>query len=79
MWLENIRDWCVSRQLWWGHRIPAYFARLITEDAGLIDQNDPAQGHRWVVARTENEAKVQAAVKLGVPEDQIVLTQATDR
>lgn len=23
-WLENIRDWCVSRQLWWGHRIPAY-------------------------------------------------------
>lgn len=25
-WLDNIRDWCVSRQLWWGHRIPAYFA-----------------------------------------------------
>ncbi|MBP5662017.1 MAG: valine--tRNA ligase [Clostridia bacterium] len=26
-WLENIRDWCVSRQLWWGHRIPAYYCR----------------------------------------------------
>ena len=25
MWLENIQDWCISRQLWWGHRIPAYF------------------------------------------------------
>lgn len=24
-WMENIRDWCISRQLWWGHRIPAYF------------------------------------------------------
>lgn len=27
-WLENIRDWCVSRQLWWGHRIPAYFPKV---------------------------------------------------
>lgn len=27
-WLENIRDWCVSRQLWWGHRIPAYYITL---------------------------------------------------
>lgn len=27
-WLENIRDWCISRQLWWGHRIPAYYVQL---------------------------------------------------
>ncbi|MGQ2974025.1 MAG: class I tRNA ligase family protein [Brevundimonas mediterranea] len=27
-WLENIRDWCISRQLWWGHRIPAYYIHL---------------------------------------------------
>jgi len=26
-WMENIRDWCISRQLWWGHRIPAYYCR----------------------------------------------------
>ena len=24
-WMENIQDWCISRQLWWGHRIPAYY------------------------------------------------------
>jgi valyl-tRNA synthetase len=27
-WLVNIRDWCISRQLWWGHRIPAYLVSL---------------------------------------------------
>ena len=26
-WLEGIRDWCISRQLWWGHRIPAYYCQ----------------------------------------------------
>lgn len=37
-WLENIRDWCISRQLWWGHRIPAYYCHdcgelMVAEDA----------------------------------------------
>ncbi len=31
-WMENVRDWCVSRQLWWGHRIPAYYCE--NEDCG---------------------------------------------
>ena len=31
-WLENIKDWCISRQLWWGHRIPAYYC----DDCGEI-------------------------------------------
>ncbi|MBU3810259.1 MAG: valine--tRNA ligase [Candidatus Niameybacter stercoravium] len=30
-WLENIRDWCISRQLWWGHRIPAYYCQECSE------------------------------------------------
>ncbi len=30
-WLENIRDWCISRQLWWGHRIPAYYCQSCSE------------------------------------------------
>ncbi len=39
-WLENIRDWCISRQLWWGHRIPAWYCA----DCGemIVDREDPA-------------------------------------
>ena len=38
-WLENIRDWCISRQLWWGHRIPAYFVTVDHDDVpkGLFE------------------------------------------
>ncbi len=39
-WLEDIRDWCISRQLWWGHRIPAWYC----EDCGeiIVEEEDPA-------------------------------------
>ncbi|HTS52768.1 MAG TPA: valine--tRNA ligase, partial [Burkholderiales bacterium] len=46
-WLENIQDWCISRQLWWGHQIPAWY-----DDAGNI-----------YVARTEADAKSNAAAQ----------------
>ena len=48
-WLENIKDWCISRQLWWGHRIPAYYL--------------PQGG--FVVAETAEEALQQAREKTG--------------
>lgn len=40
-WLENIRDWCISRQLWWGHRIPAYYCQdcgetVVSEEAPTV-------------------------------------------
>ncbi|PKL06415.1 MAG: valine--tRNA ligase [Spirochaetae bacterium HGW-Spirochaetae-9] len=38
-WLENIRDWCISRQLWWGHRIPAFYCRHC--GAILVEREDP--------------------------------------
>ena len=39
-WMENIRDWCISRQLWWGHRIPAWYC----EDCGemIVSRQDPS-------------------------------------
>ena len=52
-WLTDIRDWCISRQLWWGHRIPAWF--VVSETGGAITDNTP-----YVVARDESEAMVKA-------------------
>ena len=47
-WLENIQDWCISRQLWWGHRIPAYY---FPENPG-----SPESPETFVVAETREEA-----------------------
>ncbi|KAG7035615.1 Valine--tRNA ligase, mitochondrial 1 [Cucurbita argyrosperma subsp. argyrosperma] len=55
-WLENIRDWCISRQLWWGHRIPAWYATL--DDDQLKEFG--AYNDHWVVARNEEEAEEEA-------------------
>ncbi|XP_057951719.1 valine--tRNA ligase, mitochondrial 1 [Malania oleifera] len=55
-WLDNIRDWCISRQLWWGHRIPAWYVTL--EDDILKELG--AYNDHWVVARNEEEARMEA-------------------
>jgi len=48
-WIENIQDWCISRQLWWGHQIPAWY-----DEAGNV-----------YVAHKEDDARAQATAKLG--------------
>jgi len=58
-WLENINDWCISRQLWWGHQIPAWY--VLDESQDSIDQNTP-----YVVARNEDDALIQANKKFGL-------------
>ncbi len=40
-WLENIRDWCISRQLWWGHRIPAYYCEKCGETVVAKSEDAP--------------------------------------
>lgn len=54
-WLENINDWCLSRQLWWGHQIPAYYVSVAGEAQGIGESSE-----RWIIARTEAEAKEKA-------------------
>ena len=49
-WMMNIRDWCISRQIWWGHRIPVYFA----------------PDGRYTAARNENEARERLGLDSGV-------------
>ncbi|XP_047340361.1 valine--tRNA ligase, mitochondrial 1 [Impatiens glandulifera] len=56
-WLENIRDWCISRQLWWGHRVPAWYVVLAEDEQKELGSY---QDH-WLVARNEEEAHTQAA------------------
>ncbi len=43
-WLENIRDWCISRQLWWGHRIPVWYCDACGEHAAYVDNPDVCVG-----------------------------------
>jgi valyl-tRNA synthetase len=50
-WMENVKDWCISRQLWWGHRIPAFFYGSGPDE--------------FVVARTIDEALAAAKLKSG--------------
>ena len=45
-WLENIQDWCISRQLWWGHRIPVWYRKgLVKESLTEADLRDPTKVH----------------------------------
>ena len=50
-WLENIQDWCISRQLWWGHRIPAYYYSVCCDSVATNGEED-----RFVVAETPEKA-----------------------
>ena len=66
--MENIRDWCISRQLWWGHRIPAWFVVSETDDQ-LTDATP------YLVARSEEEAWQQARDQFG---EAVVIQQDED-
>ncbi|CAL2028521.1 unnamed protein product [Caenorhabditis brenneri] len=67
-WLESPRDWCISRQLWWGHRIPAYYVSFKDNREQPLKEEE-----YWVSARTEQEARTKAAKKFEVSEDLIQL------
>ncbi|KAF5102163.1 hypothetical protein D0Z03_000474 [Geotrichum reessii] len=70
-WLENIQDWCISRQLWWGHRCPAFFVKLENE----VEQ-DRGDNKWWVAAKTLEEAQAKALKKF--PNEKFTLEQDED-
>jgi valyl-tRNA synthetase len=63
-WLENIQPWCVSRQLWWGHRIPAWFGPKKTAQ-GLLYDGRSADGHVIFVGETGEEILSEARAYYG--------------
>ncbi|KAJ2663308.1 valine--tRNA ligase [Coemansia sp. RSA 1200] len=69
-WLEGIKDWCISRQLWWGHRIPAYFVNIVGQS------NDSGDSSFWVAGRDLDEATRRAKAKF--PGVDFVLEQDPD-
>jgi valyl-tRNA synthetase len=50
-WLENIKDWCISRQLWWGHQIPAYYL----PEGGFVVAETPEEALRLAIEKTDNK------------------------
>ncbi len=66
-WLENIQDWCISRQLWWGHRIPAYFIATAEDEE-----------EKFVVALTKEDALTKAQEKYGKDITMDMLTRDED-
>ncbi|XP_068188324.1 valine--tRNA ligase, mitochondrial [Antennarius striatus] len=66
-WLSSISDWCISRQLWWGHQVPAYQVELPGNQEG-----------QWVWGRTEDEARQRAALQYGVKPEAVALTRDPD-
>ncbi|KAH9456774.1 hypothetical protein Pst134EB_012975 [Puccinia striiformis f. sp. tritici] len=69
-WLEGMRDWCISRQLWWGHRCPAYFIDIEGQT------QDETNGDFWVAGRTVEEAQTKAQERF--PNEKFTLRQDDD-
>ena len=55
-WMENIRDWCISRQLWWGHRIPAYHCRACGEI--MVSPEAPKECKKCQASKIEQDSDV---------------------
>ena len=66
-WLDNIRDWCVSRQLWWGHRVPAYYVKV----KGVAAKE--------VVAASLDDARAKVVEREGCAPADVELQQAVQR
>ncbi|XP_058834908.1 valine--tRNA ligase [Topomyia yanbarensis] len=74
-WMDGIRDWCVSRQLWWGHRIPAYHASFKDPSKKPAELDEATL---WFVGRSEEEALEKASKQLNVEKEELILKQDDD-
>jgi valyl-tRNA synthetase len=88
-WMENIQPWCVSRQLWWGHRIPAWYGPAVIEGDLIVDGHIGWTGEKKnrletvFVAESEEDAKKQAfefyqTKTVGLTEEHIIVADSHD-
>ena len=67
-WMENIQDWCISRQIWWGHRIPVYYCKKCQE-TGILSHQSPVASYQstetgdWRLGTGDNNAVIVSRVK----------------
>lgn len=73
-WMAGINDWCISRQLWWGHQCPVYQVRFEGEDPNQPESND-----RWFAGRTEEEGKAATTCEPFVWYSALTRTQPSPR
>ena len=75
-WLTDIRDWCISRQLWWGHQIPVWYVHDSAEELARAREGEgKGTNKRYVVARNDAEAEQKAKSQYG---DHVVLHREED-
>jgi len=75
-WLTDIRDWCISRQLWWGHQIPVWYVHDSADELARAREGEgKGTNKRYVVARNEAEAEQKAKSQYG---DHVVLHREED-
>jgi valyl-tRNA synthetase len=72
-WMGELRDWCISRQLWWGHRIPAYLVTVKGQP-----KPDSNKSESWVCGRNLEEATVAAEAQFNTTRDNLELVQDED-
>ena len=75
-WLDGIRDWCISRQLWWGHRIPAYYIHVSDDGPAGTPGQASEKLDRWVVAADADAAL--AAARERFPGKDVTVSQDED-
>src|SRR5262249_5216655 len=70
-WMRNIQPWCVSRQLWWGHRIPAWYGPEVDKDGCLVDDlcNKAFVAHSVAEALEEARRHYGPSVRIEVSDD----------
>ncbi len=74
-WMENIQDWCISRQIWWGHRLPVYYCKSCqsTPDTRTHDTRHTTPGHKGIIVSRVKPEKCPSCGSSDIYQDEDVL------